>query len=196
MLTAGRALLADRDFDGLSIADLAGAIGLSVGWFYGRFRDKEAFFAQLQEQVMAEWLSTARTALSAIALVRPEPGKLVQAVCTVFLDCLRRDRGFVRAALKHESHPSGQLDASAPHRRGFRARSGWAAGPAPCASAPPVRSARVRFAMQLVYGVGLNAVLNDPGPLHLDDRRFDRELARAMLGYLELNGASGPASGR
>ena len=47
----GRSLLATRDFDTLSIAELAAAQQLSVGSFYGRFRDKEAFFAVLQQQV-------------------------------------------------------------------------------------------------------------------------------------------------
>ena len=63
LLAAGRAMLADGDFDSLSIADLAAASKLSVGSFYGRFRDKEAFFEQLQEQVTAEFLLAARQAL-------------------------------------------------------------------------------------------------------------------------------------
>ncbi|MNN02694.1 hypothetical protein D3C81_1153620 [compost metagenome] len=43
---------------------------------------------------------------------------------------------------------------------------------------------RVRFAMQAVFSVLVNAVLNDSGPLHLDDERMIPELSRVMAGYL------------
>ena len=63
LFAAGRAMLADFDFDSFSIVELAAASKLSVGSFYGRFRDKEAFFEQLQEQGTAEFLRAARQAL-------------------------------------------------------------------------------------------------------------------------------------
>jgi len=64
MLRVGRALLQERDFDELSIADLAAANGLSVGSFYGRFRDKASFLALLQQQVTEEWLERGRAFLA------------------------------------------------------------------------------------------------------------------------------------
>ncbi len=100
LLSAGRMLLAQRDFDELSIADIAGAIGLSVGSFYGRFQDKEAFFALLQEQVTAEWLATGRTVLRKAEESARAPGALIASVCAATVGVFRRDSGFIRSALK------------------------------------------------------------------------------------------------
>src|SRR5579864_3374004 len=47
LLAAGRQLLDRGAFEATSIADIASAAGCSVGAFYHRFADKEAFFAAL-----------------------------------------------------------------------------------------------------------------------------------------------------
>ena len=103
LLAAGRAMLADGDFDSLSIADLAAASKLSVGSFYGRFRDKEAFFEQLQEQVTAEFLLAARQALLPKDGQASTAGAIVASVCAMVIDGFRKDAGYVRAALRHAS---------------------------------------------------------------------------------------------
>ena len=106
LLTAGRALLADRDFDALSIAELAGAIGLSVGSFYGRFRDKEAFFGLLQQHVTEEWRGIADDVLGRLRDAGEGPSRIVARIAATYLELLRRDAGVVRACLKHAStHP-------------------------------------------------------------------------------------------
>ena len=40
--------------------------------------------------------------------------------------------------------------------------------------------------MQTVLGMLVNAVLNDPAPLQLDDERLPVEMARLVARYLEL----------
>jgi AcrR family transcriptional regulator len=91
MLRVGRALLQERDFDELSIADLAAANGLSVGSFYGRFRDKASFFALLQQQVTEEWLERGRAFLALTQGREPDARRIVSQVCAVFVDVMRRD---------------------------------------------------------------------------------------------------------
>ena len=46
---------------------------------------------------------------------------------------------------------------------------------------------RVRFAMQMVFGSLVNAVLNNPGPLPLDDERLAEEMTRMVTCYLGLD---------
>jgi hypothetical protein len=46
---------------------------------------------------------------------------------------------------------------------------------------------RVRFAMQMVFGMLVNAVLNNPGPLPLDDERLPGEMTRMVAAYLGLD---------
>jgi hypothetical protein len=42
----------------------------------------------------------------------------------------------------------------------------------------------VRFAMQAVFSMLVNAVLNDTGPFHLEDERLPGEMSRMLMGYL------------
>ena len=185
LLAAGRALLEDRDFDAMSIAELAGAIGLSVGSFYGRFHDKASYFVLLQERVTAEWLARARDLLARLADTR-SPARIVEAVCATLVDLFRRDRGFVRAVLKHASnHPDGWL---LMRRTGdvFVGEMVAALAPRLTHLDPAQRELRIRFAMQMLFGTVVNAVLNDPGPYRLADTRLERELAQAVSAYLGI----------
>lgn len=186
MLSVGRALLQERDFDELSIADLAAANGLSVGSFYGRFRDKASFFALLQQQVTEEWLERGRAFLARTQRSEPDARRIVSQVCATFVDAMRRDAGFVRASLKHASTHPGSWTPIRQTGSVFVAEVAAVLGPRLVHLAPAQRESRVGFAMQMMFGTGVNAVLNDPGPIHLVDNRLERELARALAGYLEI----------
>src|SRR5215470_4996722 len=54
LLNAGQRLVAARPFDALSVAEIARTAGSSVGAFYLRFRDKDAFFGALIAQYVAD----------------------------------------------------------------------------------------------------------------------------------------------
>lgn len=186
LLGAGRRLLNERDFEAMSIADLAAANGLSVGSFYGRFRDKEAYFSLLQEMVTTEWTETTQREFDAQRLAGWSAGRIVALVAARVVTVYRSDRGFIRAALRHAStHPSAWTPLK---RVGARIANEVTLLLAPRLAHLPrmARAARVRFAMQLLYGMLVNAVLNDPGPLSLDDPRLEKELARALSAYLGL----------
>ena len=184
LLDAGRRLLAERDLAALSIAELAAAIGMSVGSFYGRFADKEAFFAALQQQVTGEWRTTIKAALAAMS---PLPATaMVQQVCALAIGLLRQDAGFVRAALKHAStHPASwspvkQVGLDMVHQLVPML------APKLTGSPKAQREQLVWVSMQVVFSTGVNGVLNDPGPLHLADPRLEGELARMVCAYLGL----------
>lgn len=184
LLSAGRTLLSNRDYDAVSIAELAGAIGLSVGSFYGRFRDKASFFALLQEQVAAEWLNAAREILPAPGHGEREVERIIGDVVRTTISVFRGNAGFIRTALKHAStHPGSWTPVK---RTGavFAGEMAEALGPRLGHIAPAQRDPRVRFAMQMLFGTAVNAVLNDPGPLRLADPKLERELTRALCAYL------------
>ena len=187
-LVTTRQLLATRDFDLLSIAEIAAANGLSVGSFYGRFRDKEAFFAVLQEKVTGEWVEAIAQVLAPPARGTDTAPKVVARICHFVVKFSHSDAGFLRAAVKHAStQPSGWtpmkrtgrhltllvLDALGPLLGGTPARG---------------RDIRIGFAMQMLFGTCINAVLHDPGPLLLGSRQLERELTRAMCLYLGIKG--------
>src|SRR4249920_1960197 len=58
LIKAGQRLVAKRDFDQMSVADIAEAAGCSVGAFYQRFRDKDAFFGALIAHYVGEARAT------------------------------------------------------------------------------------------------------------------------------------------
>jgi len=186
LLSTARALLRDRDLSALSIADLAVATGLSVGSFYGRFRDKEAFFALLQDQVTAEWLAASRAVLARAASDGLPPRRLVGEICRILAQAFRVDSGFLRSALKHAStRPESWTPMKQTGER-FGDDVVAVLGPHLTHLEPGQREPRIRFALQVLYGTCVNAVLNDPGPITLADPRLEHELARVLGAYLEL----------
>lgn len=186
LLAAGRSLLDGRDFDALPIASIAAAIGMSVGSFYGRFHDKQAFFAVLQAQVTDEWRQGVAGCLAALEQRKAPALTVVNEFCATAVQLLRADSGFLRSALKHAStHPGSwtpikQLAADAVEALVVLL------APQLVHLPPKQRAERIRVAMQFVLGTTLNAVLHDPGPLPLASPRLERELARAMALYLGL----------
>jgi AcrR family transcriptional regulator len=186
LLATGLELLRERDFESLSIADLAAANKLSVGSFYGRFKDKEAYFTLLQELVVAGWVDAAQRRFGPQRLQGLTPEKIVARVTAFVVAIFREQRGFIRACLKHAStHPSSWT----PLKQVGAAFAGDVAAllaPRLEHLARSARQMRVRFAMQMLYGTLVNAVLNDPGPFVLANPRLQKELARAMAAYLDL----------
>ena len=43
-----------------------------------------------------------------------------------------------------------------------------------------------RLVLELLYGTGINALLNDPGPIPLRSKRLERELSRVLCLYLGI----------
>ena len=65
IVTAGRELLADREFDQITVADIAARAGVSVGVFYTRFTSKERLLAHLARGLASELQRSAEKELSA-----------------------------------------------------------------------------------------------------------------------------------
>jgi AcrR family transcriptional regulator len=186
LLAVGRTLLAERELDAISIAEIAAAAGMSVGSFYGRFHDKETYFAELQEQVTQRWRVESQQLLTQLQAGHAPAASVVSKACALVVQTLRADSGFLRSALKHAStHPGSWtpiLQAGAAVVNDLEAT----LAPLLTHLRANQRAPRIRFAMQVVYGTGLNAVLHDPGPLALANPQLERELARVMSAYLEL----------
>jgi AcrR family transcriptional regulator len=186
LLAAGRRLLRDRTLDALSVADIAAESGMSVGSFYGRFRDKESYFAVLQERANAEWLDEGRAMLHRRRRGPPRAAALLREICAAYVGIFRRERGFVLAALRHASNHPGSWTPFRSAGQAFVAETTGVLEPLLGHLPPAQRAPRLRFAMQLMFATGINAVLNDPGPIRLEDRRLELELARALCAYLEV----------
>ncbi len=189
LLGAGRELLAQRDFAAVSVAQIAAACQVSVGAFYGRFRDKMAYFEALRALVIEE---TAESVNRYLAQQRwedvPTHTVLEKAMRFLVLGVIA-NRGVIRASLRHAStRPEEWL----PHRQnGDAVVERMVVLLVPRLSLPAAEAElRVRFAMQAVFSMLVNAVLNDSGPFHLDDERLPAEMTRMLTGYLGVEAAA------
>ena len=186
LLSAGRQLLAERDFTAVSVTQIAAACQVSVGAFYGRFRDKMAYFDALRASVMAESDESVARYMAEHRWQEAPARQIIEKTMRFMVNGCRNNRGIIRASLKHATtHPEQWL----PHQQNGQALIERLvtllvprlAGPADEAEL------RVRFAMQMVFGMLVNAVLNNPGPLRLDDERLPVEMARIVSGYLGID---------
>jgi AcrR family transcriptional regulator len=184
LLNAGQRLVARRPFDALSVADIARAANSSVGAFYLRFRDKDAFFRALVAQYVAEVRTETLELFAAY-----DDDRLIGALVAGTIGRFRRYEGLIRSAIrKRMEEPSvwepirrsGHLNADClvdwlAKRRG--------------AALTPAEDMSVRFAFQVLYGTLNNALTNRPGPLDIADPALPAHMERAFRLVLLAKGA-------
>jgi AcrR family transcriptional regulator len=188
LVQAGRRLLATQPLDALSVAQIAREAGIAVGSFYTRYDDKDAWFAEVLQVVGDEVLADVQALLGSSRWARAPAARKVELIVRHLVDVHRAHRGLMRAALGDPARAS--RFASPLHGYGQRiADAVHAALVGEMSAVPPAqRRLRVGIALQIVYGVLVNAVLRDPGPLALDDARLPRELAAAFLAAARVEG--------
>lgn len=189
LLTAGRRLIAKRDFDSMSVAEIAEDAGCSVGAFYQRFRDKDALFGAL----IAQYVSDAQA--TTIALFADyNDDRLIGALVTATAERFRGNTGLLRAAIRRRMEDAMVWDPI--RRQGYFAADSFihwlAARRGRTLTAAEVIA--TRFAFQVLYGTLNNAIVNQPGPLDLEDADFVVQLERAFRLVLLYTGTP-PAIG-
>jgi AcrR family transcriptional regulator len=184
LLAGGLRLVASREFDSIMVADIARAADCSVGAFYLRFRDKDAFFRALIAHYVAESRDTA------VTLFETYPDdRLINALVLATGERFRRMGGLLRSAIRKRMEDPTIWD---PIRLNghfvadrFIAWLGARYGRALSAD----EEIRVRFAFQVLYGTLNNALVNAPGPLAIEDADFLVQLERSFRLVLLSPGA-------
>jgi AcrR family transcriptional regulator len=180
-------LLREKDFDEISIAELAQKAGYSVGAFYARFRSKDELFDAMVLQHVQNRREVRNRQFSA-----SDDAALVHELLEETVHYYWGRRRFWRAALIRSIR---EPEFWAPMRKlshefadALLARFGARAG-RPLTNA---EEANVRFAVQLAFGLINNTILNRPGPFFLEQNLFIDNLVRAfklVSGYDELGAA-------
>lgn len=186
LLASGFELLEHKDFEAISISDITSRNGFSVGSFYNRFRDKEAFLAALQEQGVELSRRRMLVQLNPERVGRLPVDRAIAAIVSHVVETFRQGRGLIRASLKHDTTRPGTW--SPMKQSGAAAVEHVVALLTPMLERDDPRRAEldVRIAMQNLYGLLVNAVLNDPGPLHLDSPLLEKELTEIFRRYLKV----------
>ncbi len=195
LIKAGLSLTAERNWADVTIADIAAAIGCSIGTFYTRFHTKDAYFDALLELVVEAMLRHTEEFHAAPERSSESADAYVVHWVRLAVHSFRVHRGLYAAAMLDQRRMSEAARAASPLTR-LRERSRELLLAA-MARRPGWRSqaarARLVAAHQLLQGVLINAVLTDPGPLFLDDAALETELVRMLCAYLEL-GVAKPAA--
>jgi AcrR family transcriptional regulator len=194
MLQAGRELLeASGNLDDLSINDIVERAGTSIGAFYRRFDNKDAFFEVVQDQVMAEGVAHVRDMLEREPVWRSgDAGAIADAVVAFYVMVFRRNRGLYHASLLRSSQVKPSWDAAKEANREvltlLAPRLVEALLVARGASAADAAELDfdVRASLQMINGLLVNSILNDPGPLSLASRRLRPYLQTAFRRCLAL----------
>lgn len=196
LLQCGLDLLRSRDFDGLTIDDLCARAGATVGSFYARFANKQAFLLALQHLVVEE--TQARIERD-FAPGRDHPTRLpalVEWLCLGTIAWYRHYEGFVRATLRQSgADPQAwepvwrlgvmKLDRALPLFEGAVGRS--------------LRAGEVhalRLAFQMLNGTLNTMLLIDPGPQRLHDERTPAMLVAAITAQVQKAIAAPGATSR
>jgi AcrR family transcriptional regulator len=186
-------LLEDKEFDDVSIAELAQEAGYSVGAFYARFRSKDELFDAMVVRHLDDRRKVRREQFASLG-----DAELIHALLEETVHYYWGRRRFWRAALIRSIRDpefwvpirklSHEFADSTIRRIAARARR----------TLTSTEDANVRFAVQLAFGTINNTILNRPGPFLLDQEPFIANLVRAfrlVSGYDDLV-AKPPARGR
>lgn len=188
LIQAGRKALDEKCFDEMTIEDIARGAGASVGAFYGRFANKEAFFSAIQEITVADIEAQLKAQLARPEVEALSDGKFLAAVAKFTVGIFREHRGLYIASFKHASTKPG---AWSPIRRlGYKASGLIAAKLAPRLQrlGKAASEREIRIGLQFMNGLLVNAVLNDPGPLSLDDRKMPAYIGRCLCSFFAIDG--------
>jgi AcrR family transcriptional regulator len=173
LLAAGLRLLETESFRAMTIGRIASEAGCSVGTFYARFADKDAFLTAVQEYLYWRQLETARRQFSpASRRDQPTDALIQDAVAFVISTFSGEAEGVLRAALIESADKPFIWE---PARRTGRQLVEIIAQ-----VLQPRVTASVAAAIQVLYGTLINMILHDPGPMKMNDAKSRRTLVRIM----------------
>lgn len=186
LFNEGLSLLCEVDFDALSIDALCTRSEATVGAFYSRFENKEAFINALQRLVVATTRSGVIADYESNMAPNDSLERLIAWIAKGAFLWYRRYEGLIRASLRRANSESemwtpmrelGELQISfaLPRILGFLP--------------PSLRDKaeeRVQFAFQLLFGTLNNIVLINPGPFTLDRPQTIHMLATAMTQFIRI----------
>lgn len=185
LLAAGFKLLRRKDFDQLSVADIARAANCAVGSFYQRFFDKDQYFFALAEMRREQSRTQLDEWYDGVKL-----GSIVERAIQRELGFVLEHPDFWRAALRRGTTDPAFWEEFRTLGRTSVDRFIETYGKLLGRSISADEQERIRFAFQMVRGTMNNTLINQPGPLSLEDAGFRRQIERAFRLVAGIEGKS------
>ncbi len=187
LLDAGRTLLADISFEALSINDLCSKASLTKGAFYRRFESKDAFFLALQRLALDDAERIERTLVAGLNTSDVAAGTLFDALHPL-IDAIRTWHlthcGVIRASLQRRDHTSDGWRPFKEFARGFIDELANVLMRRPEMRGSDDARSRLMNGFQIAIATMVNAALNDPGPLRLDEPAMTEALTQMLALYV------------
>ncbi|MGS1109359.1 TetR/AcrR family transcriptional regulator [Achromobacter anxifer] len=188
MIRAGRELIEQHaDLDLVLIGDVIRLAGTSIGAFYGRFQDKEAFIAAVLEAAIAESQAEADNLVWQDAVwTRGTASDIAAAIVDYYVDTCRQNKGMFRAVLRDfsmEAPESSPLYIMSHHL--------WTLFMPALARKMQVQpgediESEIRIAMHMLQGTLTLIMLTGQGPLPLAEDAIKPQLTERMRRLLRL----------
>ena len=187
-IEAGMIALNSRRFDDLHVADIAEAAGQSVGGFYSRFEDKEAFFRALCATTVENCnaLVAERMAPDVLSRMSVEAG--LETVVDLMTDIFTaRWRGVLREALSRILNPENPWEPMRDSARDIVRR--IIAGFAHRLQVDEPEKT-LRFCFQAIVGVLQNDLVNDYHVYTTRDQSLRSALKSMVIAYATAESAN------
>lgn len=186
LIRAGQKALEGGSLEEMRISDLVRDAGTSVGAFYGRFENKTVFFFAVQAFTLSALEDRLRAMFDDLVGRQANAVKILTALAPFWVSVYRNNRGLYKAAFRHQT-VSPELwtpfkvfgytgsELLVQHLLPRLAQLGIACD-----------AMRIRAAMQFVNGLLVNATINDPGPVRLDDPEMEAHILRFLCTFLGM----------
>ena len=186
LMQAGERVFAKVGYDAAHVSDIASAAGCSVGSFYRRFRDKEAFFKALHHRFTERNRENSARFFAMPQWQEKPASEVVRALIEGTARVMKRNHGFFRALFQRSLAGAGadywpQMRAGTQHQGELLAEFLVARGEG---TNDNLAEACV-FALRSVDGALVHRMLND-GPYVDEDFVID-SLSRMALSYLGIS---------
>ena len=175
LIKTGFKLLKKREFKSLTVAELSRKAGYSVGAFYARFRSKDEFF----DAMVIHHYKIRRANTNHLFSIYKNVD-IIDELIKDIVKYLWANREFWRAALIRSMHDP---DFWTPIRKSSHILADKViARLSELANRPLTDSEKTnaRFAFQITLGTINNSIINQPGPIFMNQKLFVEKLTRAF----------------
>jgi AcrR family transcriptional regulator len=194
LLRAGAELLRSHSLAELSIEALCRQVGATVGAFYSRFESKDAYFNALIELAARDGESMLAKLSGGDLLRETDLAERCRFLVAGIVGWIRKHEGVLRAALQHDDTRPDRWTTFKGLARATTARATPLLLPAMGKGREAAKTRSIAIGFQVVLGTLVNAILNDPGPLSIQDQEMEMRLGHCLLLLLQAEMAQ-PAAG-
>jgi AcrR family transcriptional regulator len=193
LVKAGLALIEERDFDSIAIAEFAAVARASVGAFYHHFTDKDDFYGAVIAQGVAEEQARVDVAFNAPSVENMSTVAFIGLVIEIQRQSMLTLRGLVRTALRRSlaagsgEGPNTQWLPLRQFARDYIDRSAALLSRRSDVTARADWERRYNEAMQMTTSTLLNAIINQPRTVAINDQRIVSMLTEMTLCHLKID---------